>query len=103
MAKLPLRTRQDFFDVLAETEKDAARLAKKAPGYPPLQSIERQLSAMRGFTATGRTPTEDERDSISIGLIAARELDAEQSDEMADFIDRLHELGGYFREWPPDP
>jgi hypothetical protein len=103
MAQLPLRTRQDFFDVLAETEKDAARFARKTPGYPPFGGILRQLRTMQGATANGRTPSADERDSISIGLIAIRELDPEHSDEMADFIDRLHELNGYFREWPPDP
>ena len=103
MAKLPLRTRQDFFDTLLETAKEAGRLASKTPGYPPYESIDRQLKAMQSMTAQGRTPTEDERDGISIGLIAARELDPQASDDMADFIDRLHELNGYFREWPSDP
>jgi Tsi6 len=100
MATLPLTTRDDFFEVLEATLAEARQLAAKTPGFPPYQAIAEQLEAMQSFTAGGRTPTDRERDSISVGLIAVRELDPELGPEMADFIDRLHELNGYFREWP---
>jgi hypothetical protein len=100
MATLPLTTRKDFFEVLDATLADARQLAAKTPGFPPYPVIAEQLEAMQTFTTGGRTPTDQERESITIGLIAVRELDPQLSDEMADFIDRLHELNGYFREWP---
>jgi hypothetical protein len=101
MATLPLTTRKDFFEVLDEAIAEAQLRARRSPGFPPYAVIAEQLEAMRGFTAGGRTPTEEERDSISVGLIAVRELDPQLDDRMSDFIDRLHELNGYFREWPP--
>lgn len=103
MANLPLQTRKDFFDALQETVTDATRLSQQAPGFEPFQMIERQLHAMQQWTAGGRTPSASERDSISIGLIAVRELDSQAEGPMADFIARLHELNGYFSEWPADP
>src|SRR6187549_2346666 len=101
MTNLPLTTRADFFDVLEKTRIEADALAARSPGFPPYRSIAAQLRAMQSMTAHGRTPTEDERDSISIGLIAVRELEPAADDVMSDFVDRLHELNGYFREWPP--
>jgi hypothetical protein len=101
MANLPLDNRKDFFEVLEQTRIEAEALAQRVPGFPPYRSITRQLEAMQSMTANGRTPTEDERDSISIGLIAVRELEPPKDEAMGDFIDRLHELNGYFREWPP--
>lgn len=94
-------TRKAFFDVLDQTRADADALVQKVNGFPPYQSILAQLDAMKAMTANGRTPTEDERDSISIGLIAVRELEPVDDEQMADFVHRLHELNGYFREWPP--
>jgi hypothetical protein len=102
MTKLPLRKRKDFFDVLDETRREAEALAQQAHGFAPLRSIADQLGAMQSMTAQGRTPTEDERDSISVGLIAVRELEPATDAQMADFNARLHELEGYFREWPAD-
>jgi hypothetical protein len=103
MANLPLRTRKDFFEVLNETARDAERLASQAPDFEPYQQIVEQLRAMQQWTAGGRTPTATERDSTSLGLIAIRELDPQPEGFMASFIPRLHELDGYFREWPADP
>jgi hypothetical protein len=102
MTELPLRTRKDFFDCLEETLRDAEALAETMRGFPPIESILLQLRAMREMTAAGRTPTEDERDSISIGLIAVRELEPMREPALGDFEKRLPELEGYFREWPPE-
>lgn len=102
MAKLPIRTRQEFFEVLEETRTEAERLAASAPGFRAFEVILEQLEAMQGWTAGGRAPTDEERESINIGLIAVRDLDPEPDAAMADFIQRLHELNGYFAEWPAD-
>jgi hypothetical protein len=102
MTKLPLRKRTDFFDVLDETRREADARAQRARGFEPLRSIAVPLEAMQNMTAGGRPPTEDERDSTAIGLIAVREREPTEDAQMADFNARLYELEGYFREWPAD-
>jgi hypothetical protein len=100
MSKLPLTNRADFFEVLKRTRVEVERMVANDPAAGPLQSVAAQLAAMKSQTAQGRNPTEDERDAITIGLIAARELEPPTSEAMGDLIERLHELNGYFREWP---
>lgn len=102
MSKLPLTNRTDFLDVLDMTLLEAKQRAAKGPGFGPMQSVADQLVFMKLQTAGGRNPTEDERDAVTIGLIAVREMEPPDTASMADFIERLHELNGYFREWP-DP
>jgi hypothetical protein len=100
MSKLPIQTRADFFDVLEQTRVEVDVIAARGPGFGPLQSVADQLAKMKSQTANGRMPTEDERDAITIGLIAVRELEPADNEAMGDLIERLHELNGYFREWP---
>ncbi len=102
MAQLPLTNRADFFDVLEQTRVEAEALAARGSGFGPMKSVAKQLEEMKRQTANGRNPTEDERDAVTIGLIAVREFEPPTSESMADLIERLHELNGYFREWP-DP
>lgn len=102
MSHLPLTNRADFFEVLERTRLEAIKIAANGPGFGPMQSIADQLERMKSQTAGDRDPTEDERDAITIGLIAVRELEPPSSEAMGDLIERLHELNGYFREWP-DP
>ena len=37
-----------------------------------------------------------------MGLIAARELDADRKDESGGLANKLYELDNYFKEWPTD-
>ncbi len=97
-----IKTRAEFFEVLARTLKVAGRLSASSQFWT-YASIEAQLRAMSDWTAAGRTPTPEERDRITIGLIAIREFDAEPVDEEAEFIECLIQLAGYFDEWPDDP
>ncbi|MDI3284184.1 immunity protein Tsi6 family protein [Polyangium sp. 15x6] len=98
----PLDNRKDFFDVLARTRIEAEARFQGAPRSTTYESIARQLAAMQSMTANDRTPTEDERESITIGLLAVRELEPASDPDLADFIERLHELNGYFTAWPPN-
>lgn len=100
MSKLPLTNRADFFEVLEKTLVEVSGIAANGPGFGPTKDIADQLAIMKAQTANGRNPTEDERDAITIGLIAVRELEPASSEAMGDLIARLHELNGYFREWP---
>lgn len=100
MSKLPLTNRADFFEVLEQTRVEVEGLVNKDAPPGPLASIAKQLGVIKSQTANGRTPTEDERDAISIGLIAVRELEPASDEAMSNLMKRLHELNGYFREWP---
>jgi len=98
----PIDSRKEFFEILARTKVEAAAFFQRAPRSVTYESIATQLAAMQSMTADGRTPTEDERDSITIGLLAIRELEPTDDPVLADFIERLHELNGYFTAWPPN-
>ena len=102
MSQLPLTNRADFFEVLERTHLEVEAVVANGRGIGFMHSIANQLAAMKSQTANGRNPTEDERDAITIGLIAVRELEPAVDETMDDLIGRLHELNGYFREWP-DP
>ncbi|MDI1436429.1 immunity protein Tsi6 family protein [Polyangium sorediatum] len=98
----PIDSRKEFFEVLEQTRIEAEARFQRAPRSALYESIARQLAAMQSMTESGRTPTEDERESITIGLLAARELEPAQDPDLVDFIERLHELNGYFTAWPPN-
>ena len=97
-----IKTRSEFFEVLARTLEYARRL-NASSSFWAHGSIAAQLQAMTEWSAAGRTPTPDERDRITIGLIAIREFDSEPEGEEAEFIECLMQLAGYFEEWPDDP
>lgn len=97
-----IKTRSEFFEVLART-LESARRRNASSSFWVHASIAAQLQAMTEWTAAGRTPTPDEQDRITIGLIAIREFDSEPEGEEAIFIECLLQLAGYFEEWPDDP
>lgn len=97
-----IRTRTEFFDVLAWTLEFARRRSASCPFWAHA-SIAAQLQAMTEWTAAGRSPTREERDRINIGLIAIREFDSQPEGEEARFIGCLLQLAGYFDKWPDDP
>lgn len=102
MAAWYIRTRAEFFEVLAWTLAIARRRSAGSPLWAH-RSIAAQLQAMTDWTLAGRTPAPEERDHINIGLIAIRELDSEPGGEEARFVECLMQLAGYFDEWPDDP
>jgi|CXWL01.1.fsa_nt_gi hypothetical protein len=97
-----IKTRREFHEVLARTREVAVRRGAGSP-LPMHDSIVAQLDAMGDWTANGRTPTPEERDRITIGLYAIREMDPPMDDAEADHAECLVQLAGYFEEWPDDP
>jgi hypothetical protein len=102
MARIFINSRSDFFRVLDQTLAEARGLAEGAPSGAPMETVVRELEAMKACTAGGRTPTPAERQSIDIGVISIRELEPAETEEQDNFQLRLHELNGYFEDWP-DP
>lgn len=103
MAAWYIETRKEFFEVLDRAIAETDRRIAASPNFPLYGNVRRQLEAMKQWTDSGRTPTEDEQQSIDIGLIAVREIDPQDSDEDARYHEILVQLDGYFMEWPDDP
>jgi hypothetical protein len=56
---------------------------------------------MRKWSDNGREPSETERQSIDVGLIAVREF-PEKDEETFELSEKLSELSNYFEDWPSD-
>lgn len=95
-----IKTRDDFFRVLAKTTAELDAWAAREPAYPVWISLQRQLHAMEQWTRGGASPTPEQLGMISIGLLAARELEPAQDAVMEDLIGRLHQLNYFWRRWP---
>src|SRR5262245_56825721 len=95
-----IRTREDFFRILESTTTEIDGFVAREPAYPVWGLLQRQLHAMREWTANGADPTPDQRGRISIGLLAARELEPAPDAAIEDLTTRLHLLNYYWRHWP---
>ena len=96
-----IQNRADFFQSIDRAIADTKRL-RGTPPWAPLESILRQLEAMKQWTANGRTPTKDERRSIQIWRTVSRELEPAANDELYDYTQLLTELTFYFKLWWDD-
>ena len=95
-----IQSRQEFFEMLARTIADMDGYAQREPAYGVWISLQRQLHAMRDWTANGLEPTAAQiRKGINIGLIAARELEPPADAAIGEMVTRLHELSYYWRRW----
>ncbi|MDQ3367464.1 MAG: hypothetical protein M3680_18750 [Myxococcota bacterium] len=97
-----LNSRADFFRVLDEARQIASRMLEVQPKNGLIASIATQLAAMQRWSADGRDPLADERKTITIGLLAVRQLDADRQDEAGELARKLTILHNYFDEWPSD-
>src|SRR5262245_44494227 len=95
-----IHNREDFARMLAPTIAEVDAFVAREPGYPVWALLQRQLHAMQEWTANGADPTHTEQGRISIGLLAARELEPAADAAMENLITRLHLLNYYWRRWP---
>jgi hypothetical protein len=95
-----IRNHADFFDMLARTTTEIDGLVAREPAYPVWALLQRQLQAMRAWTTDGKDPTAEQRVRVSIGLVAARELEPAPDAVMENLVTRLHLLNYYWRRWP---
>ena len=95
-------SRDDFFRMLDEARDLCRRILNRQPKNRIIESIDTQLDAMWRWTQNGREPTQAERDSIKVGLLAVRELDADRKDDSGELANKLYALNNYFDDWPTD-
>lgn len=90
-----IKTRGEFEAELREAIYQADKRLQQSPNWEPMKVVRRQLEAMKTWTAGMRTPTEEERKKINIGVIALRNFDDD-----AEIADLCHKLNYFFQEWP---
>ncbi|MGA7917645.1 MAG: hypothetical protein WCA00_20595 [Candidatus Acidiferrales bacterium] len=96
-----INSRIDFHRVLNDATVLARSILARAPQHPAMERIEKQLDAMKRWSASSRTPTDGERRSIDVGLVAAREFDGATGD-LQQLAEKLFALNNYFEDWPTD-
>jgi hypothetical protein len=91
-----IRTRRDFHSILMETLTLAKQLRASFPTFPPFQNVVRQLDAMAAWTANDRVPSDDERSSIDVALVAVRDLESDPDPKVQALCNRLFALSAFF-------
>jgi len=86
-------SRATFKEVLDRTAQKTAALRAAVPDWPILDQIDAQLDFMRDCFDAGRTPTDDEKKSITLGPLAVRNIE----DGNPEYADWLKELAYAFR------
>jgi hypothetical protein len=97
---LLIESRAEFHRILEDTIALVERLRGELPGFPPFENIARQLAAIKEWTANGRVPNPPERESIDVGLVAARELETNTDPRIRELRQNLYALDEYFTEFP---
>lgn len=95
-------SRADFDRILHDAIARSKRYVAQTPRWDPIEVIDTQLDAVLRWTSAGRQPTEQERESIDMSLIASRELLPTDDADMQRFVDELTWLHNYFEDWPTD-
>ncbi len=98
-ATLVLESRADFCRMLAQTSAEIDGFVAREPAYGVWRQLQQQLHAMTEWTAKGKNPPREQVAHVSIGLIAARELEPTPNQEMEYLATRLHLLNHYWRHW----
>jgi hypothetical protein len=96
-----INSRADFHRILGEATDVVRGILAQSPKDEVMLRIQMELEAMANWTAGGREPSEEERSSIDIGLVAVRELEGVPWVDQ-NFLDKLHVLNSYFEDWPTD-
>src|SRR5688572_15715183 len=85
-----------FAEALAEAR---VQTAVRPAAWPLIAQLDAQLAFLARTTADGRVPSESERSSISLGILAARNL----AETDSAYADTLAELDYTFRRYPQLP
>ncbi|MEZ4390645.1 MAG: hypothetical protein R3A48_06075 [Polyangiales bacterium] len=97
-----ITSRDEFFVTLERTHARLAEESARTPEYDLWPLMLRQLDAMREWTAGGREPSAEERERVTVGTLAARELDTVDDAALASLGQDLSELQYFFQVHYPD-
>jgi hypothetical protein len=96
-----INSRVDFHRMLHDASIIARGILTRTPQDATMLRIQKQLDAMARWSSNGRTPTDGERRSVDVGLVAAREFDG-ATGELNELAEKLFSLNNYFEDWPTD-
>ena len=94
-------SRVGYYRVLEEAIDLVQNILTRRPDDEMMQLIFEELNAMRRWSADERIPTDEERGSINVGLVAVRKL-SEATGEEGALVRKLFALNNYFEDWPTD-
>ena len=97
-----IQGRADFRPLLDHVIQETRKLLPGVGEWPAIESIVMQLDAIRRWTANNRDPTLDERKSISLGKLVARELEPAPDKDIALLNEQLLDLADYVKRWLTD-
>lgn len=92
---MEIRNVAEFASALDVTVAEVDALVLAEPDYPVWRMVQQQLHALQDWSKTTANPGGEKLRAISIGLIAARELEPTDQEWLQDLIDRLHLLNHY--------
>ncbi len=94
--KMPLiATRSQFKAILQKAEARTEELAKLGPSFKVPAMIRPQLEFIGEFLKQGKTPASEDRDRITIGVLAVRNFD----DSDPEYSTWLKALSYAFKHW----
>jgi len=96
-----IASRAAFREELRRAIAMASKLVAKYPAHPAFQVIGKQLDVMQK-TTDGRDPSEDERQSIDVGLVVVRELEGWREEDVFELGQAIHPLAAFYEDWPTD-
>ena len=67
-----------------------------------IEVIDTELDAVQRWTAGGRTPSDDERKGLDMGLRVVRELEPITDPVMHAWAQKLYAIESYMEDWPDD-
>jgi hypothetical protein len=73
-------TKADLPSLISTGQKMISERVATAPDFEIFQSIKNQLDFIGATVAAGRKPTEKEKESLTIGIYAAREFETSDPD-----------------------
>jgi hypothetical protein len=94
-------SREAFYRVLGEARESVLGILTQWPEDGTMQLIFEELDAMRRWCDGGREPSDNQRGSINVGLIAARDL-SKAKGKTGELVQKLFALNNYFEDWPTD-
>jgi hypothetical protein len=97
-----INNRADFQRELARAKEANELLMQRLPHEDTLQSLARQLEALQQWTTNGRSPTRDQRESISMGIQMYREYETTDDVDLYRLRRLAGELDNYVKSWPDD-
>ena len=98
-----IQGRDDFRPLLDHVIQETKKLLlSKVDDWPAIESIIMQLDAIRRWTANNRDPTLDERKSVNLGKLVAREFEPAPDKNIALLNEQLLDLADYVKRWLTD-